>query len=242
MAGYVVTHPDWAEVIAHLPKHTQRLVRGYLNLSVAGIPVACPYWMNRANKRGVLGGKGTPEELQAEINKSGDQFDQPVTESQARQWLKQKRIGVDCSGLAYQILSAVAVDMGYPLPATKLVPTPGGKPFNPVRFRINADYLTSQHNSRPVDLPQARLGDLIRMDQGRHVMVILQHLPDQLIYIHSSAHTQPSGVHLGRIKLVNLAAGLAEQAWQEVDTKGRSLVEKLDTETGTGIWRLKFWP
>lgn len=214
------------------------LLDRYMNLKIGDKRLRTTYWRDRRKLLGFLGGKGRPDELEnaivMEVNKRELDLT-TMTEHELRAFMKQAKIGVDCSGLVYQLLTAF--DSSF---ENKVVPTPGGKPDNDKRFRTNADTLTNEQNTVTVDkLSDIRFGDLIRMDGGRHVLIVVQVTDDMIRYAHSSDMTKTTGVHIGRIKIENPELGLEQQHWMEKTVRGGTFREKYDPSKGDGVFRLK---
>jgi len=77
------------------------------------------------------------------------------------------RIGIDCSGLVCQLLQL---------------------PYNP--RKTNANMLTSAPLSHQIPLSDIKSGDLIRQKNGRHLVLVINKIGDQIEYIHSSRKTK----------------------------------------------------
>ena len=219
-------------------KEALLLLDRYMNLRIGDKHLRTAYWRDRRKLQGFLGGKGRPDELEnaivMEVNKRELDLT-TMTEHELRAFMKQAKIGMDCSGLVYQLLSAF--DRSF---RERVVPTPGGKPDNDKRFRTNADSLTNEQNTTPVDkLSDIRFGDLIRMDGGRHVLMVVQVSDDMIRYTHSSDMTKTTGVHIGRIMIEDREVGLEKQHWMEKTVRGGTLREKYDLSKGDGVFRLK---
>src|SRR3989338_8159422 len=87
----------------------------YLNLSVGGVYCKIPYifgsnWLEFWR----TGGKGSVLELKTEAEKLFALYDltpSEMTEFERYKFLRDKRVGIDCSGLIYNIFDQVALDL-----------------------------------------------------------------------------------------------------------------------------------
>src|SRR3989337_2892982 len=94
--------------ISHLIKE---YITDYLEMDLRLVKTRCPYWMNKINKgkvvfRGKFNGKGSSQEIKAALKKSLIKLppNTRVTQENVFKLAKRERIGIDCSGLVYQIL------------------------------------------------------------------------------------------------------------------------------------------
>lgn len=236
-----------SRISANLPSSVSDVIDRYLHLHVGAHVLPCPYWRNRVGVRGLIDGKGTPSEIETEassqalargIDLSILSFQEVVT------FMHQIKLGVDCSGFAFQLLDAFDKAKNHPGLESQITPTPGGNPLKQKRFRTNADYLTNHHNARPITAyMDIQPGDLIRFDGGKHLMVIVDVLDSLITYIHSSRkYTTITGVHYGQITLVQPSQSLESQTWQEQTHDNQSLGQQyFHTSVGDGIFRLNWW-
>lgn len=198
---------------------------------VSGKRVRIPYWQNKFPKgksriQGPFGGKGTPVEIKRITLKKAKQANldlKSLSSSQIRLFMKQKRIGLDCSGFAFQILNFLKPNF-----FTKLKKAPG-RSLNPIR-RFNAQSLTSRENTQRVKrVKDIKVGDLIPVSSNDqnidHVMVVVEIGKKAIIYAHSSSQTKITGPHLGRIIVTDPTLGLEKQHWLEKTKQGLRLLE-----------------
>jgi hypothetical protein len=82
--------------------------------------------------------------------------------AKAQKEFPQRRIGIACSGLVFQLLN---------------LPNPR---------RTNANMLTSAPLSHPIDIKDIKPGDLIRQKKGHHVVLVIQKIGDEIEYIETS--------------------------------------------------------
>lgn len=212
---------------------------------VPGKRVRIPYWRNRfltgglRRIQGPFGGKGTPNQIRRVTLKKAKEAGlklERMSETEISRFMKQKRIGLDCSGFAFQILNFLYPGFWQGL---KMAP---GRSKNPIR-RFNAEALTSKENTRQVrSLRRIMVGDLIPLivkgdSRVDHIMVIVDIAKEEIIYAHSSSTTPISGPHLGRIRIVDWGRGLEDQEWLEKKRSGESLGEFF--AAALGVRRIK---
>lgn len=199
---------------------------------VSGKRVRIPYWRNKITSRGRVqgpfGGKGRPKEIRRitlkKAEETGIKLERMTTE-EIREFMRRKRIGIDCSGFVFQIL-----DFLFPGFWRGLKMAPGWS-RNPIR-RFNAAALTSKENTRPVKrLREIKTGDLIPLSfTGKrvdHVLVVVDKNKKEIVYAHSSSRTPNDGPHLGRIKIIDWGEDLKRQYWEEKTKEGKNLGEFL---------------
>ncbi len=213
----------------------QQFLNSFFALPFGEKTVRIPYWRNRFLKfgrriQGPFGGKGTPAEIRrvtlAKLRQQGLDW-QKMPALEIRRFMQQKRIGLDCSGFAFQIL-----DFLHPGFWQGLQWAPGFS-RNP-RRRFNTWALTNEKNSIFVEpLPEnIREGDIIpaqiesekRID---HVLVVVGQQAQKIAYAHSSSTTKITGPHLGFIEIVKPGQPLWQQRWPEKLKTGQSLLDKV---------------
>ena len=200
-------------------------------------------------------GKGTPTEIISELNHAASERNQVLgllSTDQVIKFMKAEGIGVDCSGLAFDLLSPLVKEKtGHNL-AFYIIRYPGIMGILDKMFygfkrirRISADILTNELNTIPIDaVGDALPGDLLRLStltsKHKHVGVIVEITSEKLVYAHSSRYTEEAGPHLSQIQIKKPDKGLGDQAWLEKTNRGdpyRDLAFK--PELGDGIRRLK---
>ena len=107
-------------------------------------------------------------------------------------------------------------------------------------YRTNADKLTLGTHVIKINLfLQVRLGDLIRINNGRHVAVVVKNNNNMITYIHSSKMTKESGVHTGIIMVDDFNNNLK---WRETTKNDINFgVKYFHPQNGDGIFRLKIF-
>ena len=189
-----------------ITKQIYAFVKQYTQMEINGKKVHCPYWMNKITAerkiiRGFQDGKGKAEDIKNEIAKLLVQTNK-VTPPQLliRKLSKSKRIGIDCSGFVYRVLEELVrlKYQGTNLNSLEDLFTGGVT-------RTNADRLTSYEFSVPIKkVAQIRLGDMIRLQKGRHIALILEVKKKEIIYCHASQQsTKIKGAHLSKIIIKN---------------------------------------
>jgi hypothetical protein len=97
-----------------LPTAVFELIDAYMNLPLGGKAVPCPYHMNVRKERvglRVLVGKGDPKEIVQEVkiwSKIKDFDLDKATNSQIREFMIDRSIGIDCSGFIVHIMGYVS--------------------------------------------------------------------------------------------------------------------------------------
>lgn len=207
-----------------------------------------PYWKNvikdgKVVKEGILGGKGSSKEIALKTIEIANTEGIDILKLNNRQFhnfQKKHHIGIDCSGLAYNLL-----DFYYQLlhqdsvfECLMGVKDANGNHQKGVR-KVNADMLTSSINAFKIDnYDDIKTADLIRMDNGTHVIFIIEKIGNIIHYVHSSHRTQNSGVHLGSITITDPAKSLEFQQWTDLTTDGKPYNEFFNPKNGDGIFRL----
>lgn len=201
-----------------------------------------PYFSNTSSVKSnnnAMVGKGTAKEIALTVidmaNKQNIRL-QDLSAIEIYHFYKKNKIGIDCSGLVYHLC-----DYYYYLKTgkniySKLVGTEGKKGPR----RLSANLLTSLPNAIAIkNLNDIQTADLIRMDQGKHVIFIIEKTKNKINYVHSSQKTKQKGVHYGQIKIINPSQDLSRQQWSEILPDNRNYVEHFNPKDGDGVFRLK---
>ena len=193
--------------------------------------------------KAAFAGKGTWQQIKYATACALEKSRLPVHQaslSSIRQIQRRYHIGIDCSGLVYHLLDHIDRHSGGEGIYFKIInPDQRFGQFGP--RAISADCLTSDTNSlrlRPSDTLQ--IGDLIRFDQGRHIMLITSATRRQITYIHSSQHTKVSGVHYATITITQPHQGLGDQLWSDQTKSSQSYTSLFFPHQGDGIYRPRF--
>jgi hypothetical protein len=241
-----------------LPKEVSKLINHYFNLKIDSKNIKTPYHMNvkhvRAELRGLVG-KGTPQEMQEEVNifaKLRNFNLEKASSKEIRQFMQKEGIGIDCSGLIAHILDTW-------LKAEKRGNLKSNIDFPKMSFfkrlainirpieNINADLLTNEKNTNPIDLKNVIVGDLLRLKgikQGHHIAIITNVKDNEIEYTHSTKHYgEDNGIRIGKIRIKDKNKDLDQQEWLEKDGNGVcwTLKQYTKQKEDNGTRRLKFF-
>ncbi len=203
-----------------------------------------PYWRNKLKdgkviQEGILGGKGNCRQIATETIKLAQNQNVDITKLTNQEFYnfqKKNHIGVDCSGLAYNLLDEYSQILTEKSIYEKVV----GIDSKLGARRISANILTSPINSIPVDsYDDIKTGDLIRMDNGKHVVLVVEKNDNIITYVHSSEKTKIRGVHYGTIEITNPKKTLDYQKWSDITLKDINYNKLIFPKKGDGIYRLK---
>jgi len=226
---------------------TYKLLVDYMQIGFGETTVNCPYWINKLAKgmRGPYSGKGTPSQIKHAASLRASKLGIDLTrlsQSGLLTFLKQNRIGIDCSGLVYNLVDCFDKEKGGQGVAPRLFGSLDFPDWNPA-WRANADKLTSHQVTRKVELTNVHVGDLIRLQNGKHVLFVVDKTSGSLSYVHSSRLlTKVTGVHLGKITIIDWGKGLEVQNWLEATPNGASFGQKyFNPVVGDSLRRFTWW-
>jgi len=161
-----------------------------------------------------------------------------ATPKQIYQFQKKHHIGIDCSGLVYHLLNTLSIYLLNQNLDSILVGTDDKKGVR----RLSARMLTSSKNAIQInDYQKIQTGDLILMDQGKHVLFIIEKVDNKINYIHSSQKTKTRGVHLGQITISDYQKTLDQQTWSDTTLTNKNYSQLLYPQKGDGVFRLKIF-
>ena len=213
----------------------------YRKLQLGNKEVVCPYYINlkRAKDLRAMVGKGTVDEIVQEAKiwekLKGVNFNE-MSESEIREFLMNRGIGIDCSGFILQVLNAY-----YKSKTGKNI-WKKFKPFNrsfmgrigfllkPVE-KLGAEIMSNEENAVPVKTKDVKPLDVIRMKwkkkNSHHILLIVgveKNDKDEVTKI-EYAHSIPkfgdkSGVKFGEIEITDQEKDLKDQNWLEEDENG----------------------
>ncbi|PIQ92424.1 MAG: hypothetical protein COV70_00635 [Parcubacteria group bacterium CG11_big_fil_rev_8_21_14_0_20_39_22] len=233
--------------VERLPKEATEIVDGYMSLFGKRCP--CPYFNNtkggvRASLK-VSGGKGLPEEIEEEVGilMLRAHIDKEKMEAEdIRKFMIDHKIGVDCSGLSYNILNAVRKSrrekslrrsLSYPY-----AKTPWRKIIARFRSIENTNVKTLAHdaNSVQIKMQEVRPGDMITMiyedkavREYDHLLVVTEverhdNEPIRIRYVNSVAWPSDGiyghGVSEGVIHIEKPGEDITKQRWVEKGKEG----------------------
>lgn len=223
------------------------IIDRYRNLPFPGGPVACPYYNNRRlERRGglrTLVGKGRPAEImeEAEILSVRERVDlTKLSPEEAKKFLVDRGLGIDCSGLAYYLLDAELRTRGKG-PLKKYLRWENASLLRRLLARLRPVENTSvktlgdDRNSRAVPLANIAPADYIVMlatglnRDFDHVAMV--HRVDRengelkkIHYTHALAWRADGryghGVREGTIEITNPTGPLLAQRWTELGKTG----------------------
>ncbi len=201
--------------VLRAPKAVFDEIEKFANMEIAGKKISCPYFINSGGflKSPVYSGKGTPDEIVLEIKKYLTKIgNHEYSEEELIQIMKSKGIGIDCSGLVYDLLDIWVrenkISLTQNLPKVNLINIRKFisrmiKPQN----SINADEFTSEPFGERVNIIDIKPGDLIRTRAGKHILIILEVeyderlTPKKIKYLESASKYKKDGVRYGEIYL-----------------------------------------
>jgi len=230
-------------------KALERLYYKYTHLPLGGKRVRCPYWSNKQRilLAGPYKGKGTPAQITKatlEAAKKENIDLGKLSPGQIRRFMEHHRIGVDCSGFVYHMADALDKEKG----GNGIYDFVEGVRGKGV-YRVNAFCLTNEKNSVLIKkVKDIKVGDFIRFQDGKHIAIILRIKkdkkgnPSEIIYAHSGRLSAITGVHTGKIKVVDPQKDIGEQKWFEKTRRGYEYVLKYYSQKrGDSLRRLKIW-
>jgi len=206
-----------------------------------GIPYFINTPKNKDQDSDAKVGKGNFEQiakLTIDVAKSSGTDLSNATPQQIYQFQKKHQIGIDCSGLAYHLLNTLSVYLFNKDLDSILIGTDNKKGVR----RLSAHLLTSPPNVVEIkDYQSIQTGDLIRMDQGKHILFIIEKIDHKINYVHSSHQTKKRGVHLGQIRITDSQKTLNFQNWSDVTLDDNNYSQLFYPQKGDGIFRLKIF-
>lgn len=231
----------------------KQLADQYVNFNIEGKKVPIPYILNKGRWRFWKSvGKGNPETIRRELYQQAEyeQFDlENASAFDIYSFMREKRIGIDCSGLAYHLLDSYLQAISSVRLKEVLIKKPGiigSVEKTLLRFkrerRINVATLASELNSIAIStIDDIQVGDMIRLSKERdHVLIVVNRSDSIIEYVHSSNMTKKQGPHFATISLVNSNNGLEHQIWSESLKNGLNYGKEMyHPEIGDGVRRLK---
>lgn len=223
-----------------VPAQVEDLINEYFVLRVGESNFPVPYYRNVKRVRGdlrSLTGKGTPEEIYEETmiySKLRGVNLSKMSAMETRKFMMEQGIGIDCSGFVSHVLNTWTKSIGKGNLYSNIV-FPKASLYRSIirRFRvfenIGANLLTSDLNTTPVQLSDAKVGDLLRLKglkHGHHVAIITKivyenEIPRVITYTHSSEnYGDYNGIRSGDVEITDIDKDLKDQLWKEVDEKG----------------------
>jgi hypothetical protein len=208
-----------------------------------GIPYASNHWENLILiKEAIFGGKTDYLNIRYATKCAAEKEKinlKTLTVMEIYNLQKRHNIGIDCSGFVYLLLDKLDKLKGNAGILFKIIGA--DKPYGIYGIRsLSADELTQPLNSVKINnYEQIQTGDLIRFDQGKHVIFIISKYLNTIYYTHSSNKTKIRGVHQGQIKIVDPSKDLNYQTWSDTTLTDQPYSTLYFPQKGDGIYRPK---
>lgn len=236
-------------MITHsLPQSALDVIDAYWKLKAAeNMYVRCPYFRNPRSYRERWGltaysGKGSPREIEEElrvIEKLEDADFSKMQESEIRDIMKKRKLGIECSGFITRVLDAWAQEL-YKKPIYTLIgfnKRSLGWIYSKLRpyTHIDVETLVHPRNAREInDIQDIRPGDVIRFNTTiDHAILVTALKGDgeiatkKIHYAQSVLEENREGVKKGVIEFMTpTARNLREQRWREEPETGHTINEK----------------
>ena len=127
---------------------------------------------------------------------------------------KRNKIGIDCSGFVYRLLDKIDQLKGNSGILFKVLGV--DRPYGVMGVRaLSAREIAHEQNSVPVeDIKNIETSDVIRMDGGSHIMLIVENNGKEIVYVHSKG-SEAQGIQYQKIVITDQNRSIKEQDWQE---------------------------
>ena len=166
--------------------------------------IGLPYSKNilkdgRIIKEQFLGGKGNCRQIATETIRLSQKQKIDLTQLNNQEFYnfqKKNHIGIDCSGLACQLLNFYF-----------------NSNLNP--RKTSADMLTSASISKEIKPSEIKTGDLVRQKNGHHILFIIEKQGNVINYVDSSISSR--GVRYGQANITNKS--FIHQGFFRINTK-----------------------
>jgi hypothetical protein len=195
-----------------------------------------PYFSNvkkSTSPENVLVGKGSAKEIALKTIELANLESiklLDLTSSQIYNFQKKHDLGIDCSGLVFNLLQFIKPNIN-----NILIGTEGIKGVR----RLSASLLTSPPNATKInDYNSVKTGDLIRVDDGKHVLFVIEKIGNIIYYVHNSGKTKTKGVHLGTLEIVNPQQPLNHQKWSDVTKENKNYNTLINSKKDDGFYRI----
>jgi|GEM_PF-2006231 len=212
-----------------------------------------PYWRNivdqvdgRIIAEGPFDGKGTPEQIKYATLCAAEKEDKDyntMSKEEIQELQKRNNIGIECSGLIYNLLDGLCKDMGLSGVYYHLVGEWRGIKRFGVRS-VSASHMAMPVNSSPIRTTDLMLGDIVTLmghDEIGHVILILKNENNILNVIHNSSSSSYPFVHTFNIKITDPNKNIIHQDWQEKSISGGSYLNEFNlSHPITGSYRPNF--
>lgn len=197
--------------ISSVPESVSKYINRYFELNIRDQKVRTPYFINKFGilNLPVMAGKGNPDEIEKFVEKY---VKDNADENEIRDIMIKKGIGIDCSGLVYNIYNfwisekfAGKKSLRDFLPKVSI--------FNIRKYfsrllkpqnSVSAHEFTSPPFAQRIILSNVKPGDLIRTRGGKHVLFITEvekngDFVQKIKFVHSTKEYILNGVRFGEI-------------------------------------------
>lgn len=205
-----------------------------------------PYWINslkngKVIKNGPYGGKGSHQQISLATRKAAKLEKLSLSKLNPKDVCRlQKRhsIGIDCSGLAYQLLNYWHKLNKHASIKPKIIGVNRQKGPRKVNVHMLAD---PQNSTKLNSYSKLKTADLIIVDKKKHVLFIIEANKDKIRYIHSSQKSLNRGVHQGTLTITNPDKNLKYQSFTDKTNTGQDYNQVIFPKHGDGIYRLNIF-
>jgi len=235
-------------MINSLPQSAQSVIDAYWKLKAAeNVYVRCPYFRNPRSGRDRWGltaysGKGSPQEIEDElriIEKLENVDFSGMQESEIRDIMRKRKLGIECSGFIVRVLDAWTKEF-YKKPVYSLLnfkKSGLGRLYSKLRpfTHVDVETLVLPKNAREVeDVQSIAPGDIIRFNTTiDHAIIVTATERDdssvlrKIHYAHSVLEDIGEGVKIGFIEVSGTNKnGSSLWRWQESPDTGHTINEK----------------
>ena len=235
-------------MINSLPQSAQSVIDAYWKLKAAeNVYVRCPYFRNPRSGRDRWGltaysGKGSPQEIEDElriIEKLENVDFSGMQESEIRDIMRKRKLGIECSGFIVRVLDAWTKEF-YKKPVYSLLnfkKSGLGRLYSKLRpfTHVDVETLVLPKNAREVeDVQSIAPGDIIRFNTTiDHAIIVTATERDdssvlrKIHYAHSVLEDSGEGVKSGLIEVSGTNKnGSSLWRWQESPDTGHTINEK----------------
>jgi len=234
-------------VTQSLPQSALGVIENYWKLKAADNKyIRCPYFRNPISGRDkwkltVYSGKGSPQEIETELKileKLENKDFSTMQESEIRDIMKKRKLGVECSGFIARVLDEWTRDLHKkPLRSLIYFNTKGlDALFSKMRpyTHINVATFIHKRNAKEIkDVGSIAPGDIIIFDGSiDHAAIITKTERgalgklERVYYAHSVLESSGEGVKRGTLKFINADGDLMSQAWSEEPETGHTIKER----------------
>lgn len=219
-------------MVKKIPEAVQKFIDSYFSLDINGVNVICPYFINLGGifKDPVLAGKGDPKQIEAKATEIFSHISlMEKDEKSIRTEMIEYGIGIDCSGLVYQIYNTWLRDVAQKGELKDHLPKI--KSFNPRKIisrilkpqsSVNADMFTSEPLAKKIEVRDIQPGDVIRTRGGKHILFVTEveydssEIPTKITFVNSAREYKRNGIRYSQINL-DKTLSLSSAKWIDND-------------------------